>query len=1387
MKTGYQRSFLYIGLPLGIVAMLLMAMFVFMPSGAVAAPDAPNNGTDMLITGIMDGPLPYGLPKAVEFYVLNDIADLSAYGFGSANNGGGSDGEEFTFPADSANAGDFIYVASESTEFNNWFGFAPDYTSSAAGINGDDAIELFHNSVVVDVFGDINVDGTGEPWEHLDGWAYRNDATGPDSSTFILGNWSFSGPNALDGESSNDTAVTPFPTGTYSLLPTFDLSKHALTMVSPGEHFTYTLTITNSTGVSTTGTIITDVVPAGATFVSASDGGVYASGVVTWTVPGVFTDSTSISRTFEVIAPSTAGSEVVNEYYAVHATEWVTLTYGAPVTTSISPLDLIVTKTGPEYAIIGEEITYTIEVSNQGITTAHNLVVTDTLPISLTNIISSSNALTVISISGPDRIVWNFGDVFSNTTETIYLTGTVDAGVANGTVLTNTVEANTDTAGDNPANNSAEVQTTVFPESSPVIINEADADMAGTEVDEFVELYDGGLGNTSLSGLVVVLYNGSNDTSYRAIYLNGYSTDANGYFVIGGTGVAEADLVVPNTYWLQNGQDAIALYIGDAAMFPNGTPVTTDNLIDALVYDTDDNDDPGLLVLLNASQPQVDENGASDKDAHSNQRCPDGSGGARNTDTYEQYLPTPGSENTCVIPPIADLELSKTVDNPNPDESDTIIYTLSLLNNTASEVDATNVIVRDYLPYTTTITYVDNSCGATLTDNTLTWNVGAILTGTVTTCDITVTIQAGTDGTYFANYAEVYASDQYDTDSTPGNFSSTPSEDDEAGVWVTVGTPPVCGTAATFIHTIQGSGDASPEDGNIHTIEGVVVGDYQSPGGGIDGFFVQEENTDVDTDPMTSEGILVYDGYFGFNVGTGDIVRVTGTVDEYYDLTELTDVSEIVLCGTGETVTPITVTLPISDLANWEWYEGMSLYIPQTLYVTEHYNLGRYGQVSLSVNDRLDIPTQVATPGTAANALQALNDRSRVQLDDARTNQNPDPIIHPSPELSATNTLRGGDTLPNLTGVLYYSFGSYMIEPVAPLDFTHSNPRPAAPAPVSGSIEVASFNVLNYFTTLDTIPGSYNGPYICGPNADQECRGANTATELTRQRVKIITAILDIDADIVGLMEMENHPTDAALDDLVTGLNAVAGAGTYAKIDTGTIGDDAIKVAFIYKPAIVTPVGNPAILDDTFDADYYDDYNRPALAQTFQEIATDAVFTVVVNHFKSKGSDCDAIGDPDIGDGQGNCNLTRTSAANVMLDWLATDPTLSGDPRFLIIGDLNSYALEDPLVALAGGGFTDLYSTLGEDVYSYVFDGQWGTLDYGLANAAMLHYVTAATAWHINSDEPYVLDYNEDFKSAHHIASLYSDGPYRASDHDPIIISLDLTKPFIIYLPIINR
>ena len=334
--------------------------------------------------------------------------------------------------------------------------------------------------------------------------------------------------------------------------------------------------------------------------------------------------------------------------------------------------------------------------------------------------------------------------------------------------------------------------------------------------------------------------------------------------------------------------------------------------------------------------------------------------------------------------------------------------------------------------------------------------------------------------------------------------------------------------------------------------------------------------------------------------------------------------------------------------------------------------------------------------------------------------------------------------------------------------FTPVNTRPAVPT-VDGSLKVASFNVLNYFLSIDTAN-------TCAPTQNQDCRGADSAQELERQRTKMLAALSALDADVFGFMEMENTPGVEPLADIVAGLPG------YSYIDTGVIGTDAIRVGIIYKSATVEPIGDYAILDSSVDPRFIDTRNRPALAQTFEEVATGGRFTVVVNHLKSKGSGC-GVGDDDTTTGQGNCNGTRTLAAQALADWLATDPTDSGDSDVLIIGDLNSYAKEDPIVALQDAGYTDLVASFGgPNAYGYVFDGQLGYLDHALANPSLQPQVADVAEWHINADEIPLFDYNDDQRTADEATfeeesdslPLYEPNEFRTSDHDPVLIGLDL-------------
>ena len=629
-----------------------------------------------------------------------------------------------------------------------------------------------------------------------------------------------------------------------------------------------------------------------------------------------------------------------------------------------------------------------------------------------------------------------------------------------------------------------------------------------------------------------------------------------------------------------------------------------------------------------------------------------------------------------------------------------------------------------------------------------------------------------------------------DTDDPPDNmaFSFT------AGFTVE---PDPCTLPFTPIYTIQGSGPTAAVTGVV-TTQGVVVGDYEYPGSGstgsyLRGFFLQDLNGDAD--PATSDGIFVFNGNNN-SVALGDVVRVTGTAGDYQDQTQISNVTLIRKCGTGS-VSPVDVTLPVPSATHLERYEGMLVRLPQTLFVTDNYYLGRFGAVSLSANGRLAQPTNVVAPGAPALALQAQNDLNSIILDDDSQAQNPDPILFARGglPLSAGNTLRGGDTAAATVGVMTYTWAgnaasgnAYRVRPVGALDgavsFQPSNPRPASAPPVGGAVKVASMSLLNFFNTFaDGNPGT-PGCFPSGTDAD--CRGANSAAEFARQYSKTVAAIVAISPDVLGVLELENdgYGPESAIQFLVDQLNAATAPGTYAfiNVDTNTgqvnaLGDDAIRTGLLYRPAAATPVGQTAVLNAPAFVNGGDMVarNRPSLAQAFRVNASGSIFIVDINHLKSKGSACDA---PDSGDGQGNCNQVRVNAATALMNWLATDPTGTGDPDILLIGDYNSYAQEDPITVIKNAGFANMIEAfLGPDAYAYGFDGQWGYLDQALASAQLSGRIAGVGTYHINADEPSVLDYNVEFKSAGQIAGLYAPDQYRTSDHDPIVVGLNLNSP----------
>jgi len=580
---------------------------------------------------------------------------------------------------------------------------------------------------------------------------------------------------------------------------------------------------------------------------------------------------------------------------------------------------------------------------------------------------------------------------------------------------------------------------------------------------------------------------------------------------------------------------------------------------------------------------------------------------------------------------------------------------------------------------------------------------------------------------------------------------------------------------ATLISAIQGTEDLNAMDGQTVVIEAVVTGDFQDGDSddfrNLSGFFVMEEGADRDGDAATSEGLFVYEaGSMLTDVAEGDLVRVLGKVDERYGKTVI--VATEIQVATADAVTDLegfAETMALPDAEDREAVESMLITIDEDLTFTESFEYEVYGEMTLATDGEVMNFTQVNDPSVEGYAahLEEIADRTIV-LDDGNnvTRSNGDPILQPDGDaFDVGDGIRMGQTVETLTAIMDYDYSAYRLRLPGFEEFeteTESNPRPEEPDDVGGSLVVASYNVLNYFTTLGS-------------------RGAESLEELARQTDKLVSGITALDADIIGLIEIENNGT--AVAELVAAINSVSGTRVYDYVDTGIVGSDEITCGFIYDTQTVELVGDYAVLDDASFLDPLGtgfDRNRPAIAQSFHEIATDGEFTAVINHLKSKGSLTGASADNDQGDGAGNNNATRTEAAKELADWLATDPTGSGDSDVLILGDLNSYAKEDPIQALEDAGYTNavaLYESL--ETNSYRYSGEIGTLDYGLANASLLEQMSGATVWQVNADEMFIFDYNTDGTYTDTLRPtdqhlFDGDLAAKSSDHDPVVIGLNL-------------
>ena len=592
-------------------------------------------------------------------------------------------------------------------------------------------------------------------------------------------------------------------------------------------------------------------------------------------------------------------------------------------------------------------------------------------------------------------------------------------------------------------------------------------------------------------------------------------------------------------------------------------------------------------------------------------------------------------------------------------------------------------------------------------------------------------------------------------------------------------TPPItaisCSTADTAIADLQ-----SAAQNQQYVVRGVITADYRYQNG-FSGFYIQTPDSKAKAN--LSNAIFVYLPAASTITGgkVGEEVILKGRLTNYENQLQIDQLSSnIQTCNNqaASLVSSTPIQLPFSSLTDAtgnapKRYQGMLVKIPQTLTVSENYDYGRYGQLSLSLG-RLYIPTNLyPAKSNEAVALAKQNLLSKIILDDGYNNQNRTPWLPQT--FNAANTLRTGYQLKNVEGILEYRFNAWRIQPIQnkalPEVVKDSNLRNSTVlAKESKQVRVAAFNVLNYD----------NSPLI-GVKPD---RGANTETEFNRQHAKIVSAIKTIDADVYGLMEIANngYGEKSAVNYLTKALGADWKYVIPPNMDK--LGTDVIAVAIIYNSKRVKPVGNPVVYDDLTQK------NRVTMAQSFQAVTGGKTFTVVPNHLKSKGSCPDDKTSPEAnqGDGQGCWNPTRVTAVQKLIQWIATNPTKAEKPNYLLVGDMNSYAKEDPILAFEKANYKILLNDekvgQGKSAYSYVFgvasdatgNGGAGNLDHAIADANLYPMVKRTFAWHINADEPTALDYNEEYKTEEQIASFYAPDAFRSSDHDPVIVDLDLNE-----------
>ena len=547
----------------------------------------------------------------------------------------------------------------------------------------------------------------------------------------------------------------------------------------------------------------------------------------------------------------------------------------------------------------------------------------------------------------------------------------------------------------------------------------------------------------------------------------------------------------------------------------------------------------------------------------------------------------------------------------------------------------------------------------------------------------------------------------------------------------------VAGEASMAIGEVQGRDVRSPREGQSVVVEGVVTGNFSS---GLGGFFMQDAG---DGDARTSDAVFVVHAEDALpTLRAGDRVRVHGvvvedTADNRSGTMTTLRPERIEVIGRGEIARQKLKAAP----QDWEALEGMWVQIdaPLTLSGMD----ARFGETTASFDGRLWTPTEIAIPGSSdIRQIEADNARRRLVLDDASNRRDPERTWY-----LPAGTPRSGSIATGAKGIVDQRHGQYRLQLTEPLDST-TGARPDAPK-VDGTVKVAVFNLENLF----------NGDGLGGGFPTN--RGAKSPAQLQAQTAKLVATLHALDADIAALMELENdgYGPESSIAQFVDALNANGGDWRFVNAGSGP-GQDEIRVGLIYRASKVTPEGKPAVLE----GGPFGDRSRVPLAQAFKR-GDGPTFVVVANHFKSKGCSEATGADMDAKDGQGCWNALRVDSAKRLDAWLQTDPTGHDTALKLIVGDLNAYAMEAPVRVLRDAGWVDAFAAAKvEQPYSYVYNGQSGRLDHALLSPALAGKLKGAREWHSNADEPDAAGYADD----------NAPGPWRSSDHDPMLLGFDL-------------